>query len=446
MASISPEPAVADATSTAGSIPAATVGAPAPEVRAGNGLVIAYVAAFFALYIALLTPVMSTLAVKVNALSGPDTRAADLALVTGVGAFFAFVANPLAGALSDRTTSRLGMRRPWLLWGVLAGAVGLAIIAFAPSIAVVVVGWAITQTAFNGTQAALQAVLPDQVGESQRAKVSGWLGIAQNVAPLVGVAIASVLAGAGTAPSLMILLPTALAIVGVVALVAVLKDRRLTKEEAGSFHLGRFVKGFWISPRKHPDFGWAFAGRFMMLFGFALYNNYQLYFMLDRFGFDEPTALSWQLRLMVVQAVVLLVAASLGGYLSDRTGRRKIFVIVSTVLAGAGLVVFAFAGAPSVLYLGAGLFGAGLGAYFAVDLALVTDVLPNRETEAAKNMGVFNIANALPQSLAPAFAPMLLAVGAAAGDNGNNYVALFGIGAVIVILGAVSTMFIKGTK
>ncbi|MFC8798474.1 MFS transporter [Promicromonospora sp. NPDC057138] len=166
-----------------------------------------------------------------------------------------------------------------------------------------------------------------------------------------------------------------------------------------------------------------------------------MYFLQDRFGMDEPTALGWQLRLMVLQAAVLLLAGSAGGALSDRTGRRKVFVIVSTVLAGAGLLVFAFAGAPAHLYLGAALFGAGLGAYFAVDLALVTDVLPNRETEAAKNMGVFNIANALPQSLAPALAPALLAVG-----SGGNYTALFVVGAVVAVVGAVSTMFIKGAR
>ncbi|GAA2228791.1 MFS transporter [Promicromonospora sukumoe] len=420
---------------------------PAPPKAGGTGLVLAYVAAFFALYVALLTPVISTLALRVSALSTPETRAADLALVTGVGAFFAFVANPLAGALSDRTTSRLGMRRPWLLWGVLLGSAGIAIIALAPNIAVVAIGWAVAQTAFNGTQAALQALLPDQVEERLRARVSGWLGIAQNLAPLAGIGIAAWLTAAGAGSAWLFLLPTALAIVGVLALVAVLKDRRLDPADVEPFHLGRFLGGFWVSPRKHPDFGWAFAGRFLLLFGFALYNSYQVYFLQDRFGMDEPTALGWQLRLMVLQAAVLLLAGSAGGALSDRTGRRKVFVIISTVLAGAGLLVFAFAGAPAHLYLGAALFGAGLGAYFAVDLALVTDVLPNKDTEAAKNMGVFNIANALPQSLAPAMAPALLAIGPASADGaGGNYTALFLVGALVAVVGAVSTMFIRGAR
>ena len=433
--------AVLEPTGVAGAATAG--GAPKARRTAGNGVIVAYVVAYLAMYIALITPVISTLAVKVNTLSTDATRAGDLGLVTGVGAFFAFVANPVAGALSDRTTSRLGMRRPWLLFGVLGGTLGLAIIAFATSIWMVVVGWAIAQTAFNGAQAALQALLPDQVEEERRAKVSGLLGIAQNASSLIGIALATLLAAANLPTSWMILIPAALGLIGVLVLVAVLKDRHLPKSEATPFALGAFLKGFWVSPRKHPDFGWAFAGRFLMLLGFAAYNNYQVYFLLTRFGFDTTTALSWQLRLSIVQTVVLVLAASVGGWLSDRTGRRKLFVVVATVLAGLGLLVFSLAQDPNVLYVAAVLFGAGLGAYFAVDLALVTDVLPNRETDAAKNMGVFNIANALPQSLAPALAPLLLAVGS---TTASNYTLLFVVAAVVIIVGAASTMFIKGAR
>ncbi len=426
-------------------VAAATTGAaPSPRARssAGNGVVVAYVVAYFAMYVALLTPVVSTLAVKIAEISTSATRVADLGLVTGVGAFFAFVANPLAGALSDRTTSRFGMRKPWLLVGVIGGAAGLAIIASASTIWVVVLGWAIAQASFNGAQAALQALLPDQVEEHRRAKVSGWLGIAQNVAPLGGIALAAVFASTGVATAWSILIPAALGVIGVLVLVAILKDRHLARN-AEAFRLGSFLKGFWVSPRRHPDFAWAFTGRFLMLFGFAAYNNYQVYFLLDRFGFDTVTALSWQLRLMLVQAVVLIVAAAVGGWVSDRTGRRKLFVVIATVLAGIGLIVFSLAQDPNVLFVAAALFGAGLGAYFAVDLALVTDVLPNRETEAAKNMGVFNIANALPQSLAPALAPLLLAIGS---TTSGNYTLLFVVAAIVILLGATSTMFIKGAR
>jgi MFS family permease len=368
-----------------------------------------------------------------------------LSLVTGVGAFFAFVANPIAGALSDRTTSKLGMRRPWLFGGVLGGGLGLTIIGFASQIWMIVVGWAIAQASFNATQAALQAILPDQIPHRMRAKVSGWLGVAQNVAPLIGVALASWFAAVHLPISAMIVVPAALGLAGVFTLAFIMKDRRLSPQQAAKFQWGGFIRSFWVSPKRYPDFAWAWLGRFMIFFGFASYNNYQVFFLQDRFGYSPTQALNWQLKLMVIQAIALTLAAAIGGQLSDRTGRRKIFVIAAAILAGLGLAAFAVAHDPTTLYFGAGLWGLGLGAYLAVDIALVTDVLPNARTEAAKNLGVFNIANALPQSLAPALAPLFLAIGASAAVP-SNYTALFLVAAIFALVGAATTMFIRGAK
>jgi MFS family permease len=421
------------------------------EGSGGLGLAIVYVAAYLTLFIALMTPVASTLAIKVDSLTGAGGKVVALSIVTGVGAFFAFVANPIAGALSDRTRSKLGMRRPWLIGGVIAGAAGLVILGFATRVWVVVLGWALTQGAFNATLAALQAILPDQIPARMRARVSGWLGVAQNVAPLAGIGIAFWFERVGLAISWMITVPAIIGLAGVLTLAFVMKDRIADPSEVEPFKLGSFLKAFWVSPRRHPDFAWAWLGRFMIFFGFASYNNYQIYFLQDRFAFSNEQALSWQLRLMVVQAIALTLAAAIGGVLSDRTGRRKIFVIIAAVMAGLGLGVFAFAGAPHILYLGAALWGIGLGAYLAVDIALVTDVLPNAHGDAAKDLGVFNIANALPQSLAPAVAPMFLALGAGAGAGAavsqhSNYTALFLAAAVFAVVGAATTMFIRGAK
>jgi MFS family permease len=73
-----------------------------------------------------------------------------------------------------------------------------------------------------------------------------------------------------------------------------------------------------------------------------------------------------------------------------------------------------------LFYIAIGFTGIGHGAFIALDFAVVSEVLPDAETSSAKNLGVFNMANALPQSIAPALAPMLLGLG-----GGNNYTALF---------------------
>ena len=67
-----------------------------------------------------LAPVLVTLALKVNSLVGIEQAPRSLGLVTGTG-LLAMVGNPFFGKMSDRTSSRLGMRRPWMVFGLVGG-------------------------------------------------------------------------------------------------------------------------------------------------------------------------------------------------------------------------------------------------------------------------------------------------------------------------------------
>src|ERR671920_1168755 len=133
-----------------------------------------------------LAPLLVSLALKVNSLVGIDQAPSSLALVTEIGSLLAMVVNPFFGRMSDRTSSRLGMRRPWMVGGLLAGSLGVLIVALAPTIAVVLVGWCIAQLFVNALLAALVAVLPDQVPPAQRGSVSGLLGVGVPVASVIG--------------------------------------------------------------------------------------------------------------------------------------------------------------------------------------------------------------------------------------------------------------------
>ena len=135
--------------------------------RVGWGFIALHALAYTGTWLALLTPVLVSIALKVRQLA-PQNATASLSLVLGLGAFFALVGNPLFGRLSDRTTSRFGMRRPWLIGGVICGALALLMIATATTVAMVLVGWCLAQLAFNAVLAAIIAVLPDQVPVEQR--------------------------------------------------------------------------------------------------------------------------------------------------------------------------------------------------------------------------------------------------------------------------------------
>ncbi len=89
--------------------------------------------------------------------------------------------------------------------------------------------------------------------------------------------------------------------------------------------------------------------------------------------------------------------------------------------------------------VGMAISGLGLGMYAAVDLALVADVLPSKDN-VAKDLGVFNIAGALPFSIAPAGAPVILAIG------GGNYGVLYAAAGIFAIVGAVAILPVRGVR
>jgi MFS family permease len=151
--------------------------------------------AFISTSLLFLAPLLVTLALKVNSLVGIEQAPSSLAVVTGIGALLAMVGNPFFGKLSDRTTSPLSMRRPWMVIGLVGGSLGILMVALAPSIPVVLVGWCIAQLLFNALLAALVAVLPDQVPAPQRGLVSGVLGVCVPIASVSGTFLVQLFTG-----------------------------------------------------------------------------------------------------------------------------------------------------------------------------------------------------------------------------------------------------------
>jgi MFS family permease len=141
------------------------VGRTSPPVtpRVGWGFVLLYALAFVSTSLLFLAPLLVTLALKVNALVGTERAPNSLSLIVGTGGLLSIVANPFFGRMSDRTTSRWGMRRPWLVVGLLGGSLGILVVALASDVPVVLAGWCTAQLFFNAVLAALVAVLPDQV-------------------------------------------------------------------------------------------------------------------------------------------------------------------------------------------------------------------------------------------------------------------------------------------
>ncbi|GIF37704.1 MFS transporter [Actinoplanes xinjiangensis] len=400
-------------------------------------LIVAMALAQLGAYLTILTPVVVTMSIRVAQIA-PDDKAAALGTVLSVGAVLALIGNPFFGAMSDRTTSRFGRRRPWLLGGMLVGFAGLLVVALGDSVAVLTTGWALAQLGVNATLSTLTALLPDQIPARQRGRVSGILGLMTSVSVLLGSAMAAALAGDAL---LMFAIPAAIGVATVALLVAVLKDRPAERGHFAPYRFKEFLSTFYVSPRRHPDFVWNIVSRFLIWMGLACVTTYQAYLLIDRFGYTTDTVAGGILLATLISTGGLVVGSAAGGMLSDRLGRRKPFVLGAGIVVAAALVVIAFAGSFGVFLAAALLFGLGQGAYLAVDLALATDVLPDPD-DAAKDMGVLNIANALPQSLVPILAAPILAVGA----GGANYSLLFLCGAAVAIAGSLLVRMVRGAR
>ncbi|HEY4872452.1 MAG TPA: MFS transporter [Candidatus Dormibacteraeota bacterium] len=404
--------------------------------RVGWGFISLYTLAFMSTNLVFLAPVLVTLPLRVNSLVGIERAPRNLALVAGIGALVAMFGNPFFGRMSDRTASRLGMRRPWMVIGLVGGTIGILIVALAPNIAVVLVGWCIAQLFFNALLAALIAVLPDQVARAQRGLVSGVLGVCLPMAAVSGTFLVKLFTGH---PIATFLVPCATGGFFILLFAVALKDRRLARADRPIWSLREFASTFYVKPRTSPDFAWAFASRFMFLLAYALLTTYEAFFLLRKIG-SAVADVPQQIFLgTLAQSVVIVAASLIAGKLSDWTGRRKIFVFTASIIYGLAMFAVAIASNFNGFLVGMAISGLGFGIYAAVDLALVADVLPNKANN-AKDLGVFNIAGALPFSIAPAGAPAILAIA------GGNYGVLYAAAGICAIIGAVAILPVRGVR
>ncbi|MFY9679941.1 MFS transporter [Glutamicibacter protophormiae] len=409
-----------------GSIPAALQ---VPTRRVGAGWVTALVIVHIGINVGFFAPIQVLLGLHAQQLDASQKNAI-LSLVTGVGAAVSLVANPLFGALSDRSTSRFGRRIPWVFFGTLTGALALLLMSTAQTVSLLVLGWALMQAAGNAALAAIFAAIPDKVPVEQRGMVGGLVALGQTCGSLIGAVI-----GMYAAQDLVFgyaIVAVAVALCSI-PYVMMRQDVPLPKGALPALKAGEFLKSFWINPVKHKDFGWAWLTRFMLYLGCQLCLVYLLFFLQDELGHPDPA--QGVLVLTAIYAFCVIFSSVISGKLSDRDGKRKKFVITSSVIVAAAAGVLAFASSFTTAIIAAVLLGIGFGAYLAVDFALLTQVLPNADSR-GKDLGMINIANSLPQVVAPLVAWLSV-------TWFGGYPTLFLISAVISLVGAALVRRIK---
>ncbi|MEV0121535.1 MFS transporter [Streptomyces sp. NPDC050703] len=402
-----------------------------PAERVGRSWTAALSVANGAIWVGWYGPLQILLAVQAEDLAPAGTsKETVLAWVTGAGAVVSLTANPLFGALSDRTTSRLGRRTPWIVAGTAGGAAALLLLSAAGSVWWMAAGWCLVQLTLNAAFAAVTAAVPDRVPRAQRGSVGGRLGAAQLLGVVVGTGLATVAGGTAAGYAACAVFTVA----GVLPYVVHHRDLRLPVADRPPWEPRAFLAGFWLSPRRHPDLAWAWLTRFLINLSNSVVLLYLLYFLRDRLRHGDPE--HGVLVLTAVNGVTMLATVVAGGAWSDRVGRRKPFVIWSGSLMAAATALLALWQTWPGAVVAAALLGVGFGVFTSVDFALMTDVLP-KAADRGKDLGVINIANSLPQVAAPAIAaPIVTYLG--------GYRVLYLTAAVIGLAGAALVTRIRG--
>ena len=348
-----------------------------------------------------LLPVLTVLIPAQATQIDPVHSAGSLAFVLTLGAVGALIGNPLAGALSDRTTSRFGRRRPWLLVGMVGTGVGLALLANSHSILLLAAAWVMVQFFGNVLLSSYGAILPDRVPVLQRGTTQAIIGLSSPIAIILSDLLFTQVQDLRAAYYPLIF---TLVILTAIFLIRY-NELQLPKTALAPFRLRSFLASFWVSPRKFPRFGrvwltWLLIWISYILgtggFFFLYVQNITQYASLFP-GHQVKDGIATIQMLQIAVGVPLMIAA---GVLSDRTRQRKVYITAAIYLVAVGLaLLIGFSAWPEVVAASV-IIGAGFWIFYSLGLAMITQILPSASNR-GKDLGVINVAATLPQIVMP---------------------------------------------
>ncbi|MCU1423850.1 MAG: transporter, partial [Microbacteriaceae bacterium] len=311
-----------------------------PTSRVTGGWIALFATAWLGIWMAQLTPVQLLLPTQIeqelHAASWMDNVVA-FGVISAIAGVCALVAFPVSGALSDRTRSRFGRRRPWMLGGMLLFAAALVLLGVQTSMVGIGVFWSLALIGFCVLTAAITATISDRVPVGQRGYVSGWVSAPQAVGTILGLLLVVVLALSAVTGYVLV----AVALVVLVTPFILRTTDEVLPTAPPPLTVRDLLDGLWISPRAFPDFGWTLLSHILVNLGNALGTTLLLYFLM--FGLGRGASAEDDLLLLTgVYMVFFIASALIVGRLSDRVGKRKVFVYLAAYLQGLASLTLAF--------------------------------------------------------------------------------------------------------
>ncbi|WP_343518575.1 MFS transporter [Sphingomonas sp.] len=390
------------------------------------------------LLLALYSGVLGVLLPNQLAEIDPGSKESNLALLFFITSIFSTLATPISGALSDRTRSRWGRRTPWIAIASLIGSLALFGVSFQTSFVSLMVLWIMAAVAYNSMQPAMTTLIADRFAPEHRGTVSGLIGAGTTAGLTAGTFVAGYLAGERV---LAYGLFAGAIAASCLAFVAINREPSSEKLPHRPIEWGSFFKSFWISPRQHPDFAWAFASRFFIYMGYQAVAAFLLYILADYIGLGLAKANIAIANMALITLVCSIVASLVSGWLSDRWQRRKPFVVLGSLIMGIAMVVLLAIPTMDGMWIYAAVIGAGYGMFMSIDTALMTQVLPKSALgDEGKDLGVLTTAINIPQIISPMMALALLSA------FDNDYRAIFWAAIVFVFGSALCVLPIRSVR
>lgn len=382
---------------------------------------------------------------QIAAIVGDANKEFYNGLIPPLGALVSLLITPVAGALSDRSRSRFGRRRPFMAVGTLVNILFLLLIAgfsTGSNIWLFLLCYMGIQLGNNWSGGPYAGLIPDVVPEAQRGSASGWLALMTAIGTLVGALAAGQLIQGNRYWPIYLLIVVSMALMLALTWWGV-RERPVTTP-VEPFRWRTFARSFWLDPTTHRDFYWVLLTRGLVTMGIYSVFTFFLFFLQDIIRVPDPTQqASFLVGIIIAAGIPTSIVA---GALSDRIGRKPLVYASGGLMALVSLAYITVIFSPSLpmtFAMGA-LFGVGYGAYQAVDWALAIDVLPSGEG-VAKDMGIWHVALVLPQILAPAITGLTL--NALKGTSLTlGYTVVFVLTALWFTLGTVFVRQIRGAR
>lgn len=364
-------------------------------------------------------------------------RATSLAIITSIGVVITMLVQPIVGVFADRTRSRWGRRAPWILFGTLVGALLLVLVRFSPSIAILTVTFMFAQAVVNMALGPLTTTVADRMPEDRRGIASALGGFGNFFGGVLGgVAAGALFAVLGL--DFYFVVAAGIAFAGVM-FVLLARDASSKEMVVPKFSWKEFFVGFTVALRSR-NFRWVWVARILLTFGYTVSTALSLYmlqsYVQPALSQLEATQLAPLLGLASIPFVI--IALFVAGKVSDKVGKRRVFVIVSSFLMAASMIIPIVSPTVPALFAQAILSGIAFGIYLPVDQALFIDVLPD-EKSAGRDLGVAGLGSNLGQALGPIVAGGVVALT-------GGYVGVWIAAGVLVLLAAAALFPLRGVK